>query len=412
MALTAVLLTLFIFPVVVSAYDPISGQLRPLLSRALRKSTSLLAVRRRPTRVREWEVQGEGEKERRQYRKEEAASKEKGKQETEVGEINEDEQADIDASSSMVQGLVLERYGDRLLVELDRFKSPIVCSQRSTNKETTIVVGDRVNLALQSGSSNSSTGTNLEFEGVVWSHAPRKTLLQRPLPAGKGLQMKAIAANVDQVVLVVCATPKVPPSSIDRILIAARAYGIDSALLVLNKCDDIEGTQALRQELSHYPPLGYDILEVSVERGEGLDALRERLRDRVSVLVGQSGVGKSSLVNALLPDAAVLQRVGALVRNANIGAHTTSSARLFHLPDGADGGSLIDSPGIRELGVWHLSVEDIHEGFFEIAECATRCKFKNCAHTRGSLGCAVLGAVDEGSISSRRFEHWREMSAQ
>jgi len=342
--------------------------------------------------------------------------------------------------------LVLERYGDRLLVELlGSDADPIVCCQKSLLAETTVVVGDRVNLFLQQSSGNSSASnsnsTAPEFLGVVTSHLPRKTLLQRPLPSGasKSGTMKAIAANVDQVLAVVCAVPKVPLSSLDRVLVAAREYGME-AVLVLNKCDDVEGTRGLREELAHYPALGYQVLEVTVAEGlegaaggggvvGGLEALRAVLRGKTSVLVGQSGVGKSSLVNGLLGGSDLdlapgqgqgqgqgqgrtQQRTGALVRGVNIGAHTTSSARLFHLPGGPGAGALIDSPGIRELGVWHLPVEAIHAGFFEIAEHAAKCRFRNCQHTEGELGCAVLEGVRVGAVSPRRLQHWRDFTGQ
>jgi ribosome small subunit-dependent GTPase A len=367
----------------------------------------LYAIRRRPTRLKEWEAAELAEAV--------GGGRDKGRKKesqfpTTIAATSSDDS--VWESTAAASGLVLERYGDRLLVELNA-TTTFVCCQKQKLAEKSIVVGDRVRIALL----DQATAPQSDFQGVVTSHEPRTTLLQRPLPSGKG-QMKAIAANVDHVVVVVCASPKVPLSSVDRILVAAHEYGME-ATLVLNKIDDIEGTQALRQDLKHYPELGYRLLEVSVESGEGLESLRALLRGRCSIFVGQSGVGKSSLVNTLLPDMASQQRVGDLVKGAHIGSHTTSSARLFHLPPepcdekeavAGQEGTVIDSPGIRELGVWHLPLEAIQAGFFEIAELASQCRFRNCKHDEGELGCAVQRALGEGKVARTRFLHYRELT--
>ena len=228
------------------------------------------------------------------------------------------------------------------------------------------------------------------LQGVVLGHHQRLNLLQRPSPfnSGTNAKNKAIAANINQIILVVSALPVVPLSSIDRILVAAHEYGMD-AIVLLNKMD-LEGSQELFDTLGRYSAIGYPVLKVSVKTMEGLSELRSVLRDKCSVFVGQSGIGKSSLVNTLLPDADYKAKTGALVRSANLGAHTTSSARLFHLPEG---GTIIDSPGIRELGLWHLSETSIKEGFREIDKLTGKCKFRNCKHTEDTLGCAVQQGV-------------------
>ena len=142
-----------------------------------------------------------------------------------------------------------------------------------------------------------------------------------------------------------------------------------------------------------------------------MDELRACLRDNNSIFVGQSGVGKSSLVNALLPDANT--RVGALVRSKNqIGAHTTSSSHLFHLGGSADpgAGTIIDSPGIREIGLWHLPVEDIKEGFIEINAHAKNCKYRNCTHDFDQEGCGIIAALEEGLITTRRYSSYMDLA--
>ena len=182
----------------------------------------------------------------------------------------------------------------------------------------------------------------LPLQGVVLGHHERLNLLQRPSPFNSvsNAKNKAIAANIDQIILVMSAVPIVPLSSVDRILVAANEYDMD-AIILLNKMD-LEGSEELFNDLKRYERMGYKLLKVSVKTKEGLEEFRDTLKDKCSVFVGQSGIGKSSLVNTLLPDADYKAKIGALVRSANLGAHTTSSARLFHLPGG---GRIIDSPG-------------------------------------------------------------------
>ena len=241
------------------------------------------------------------------------------------------------------------------------------------------------------------------LQGVVLKHHDRLNLLQRPSPfnSGSNAKNKAIAANIDQIVLVVASIPVVPMSSIDRILVAANEYDMD-AIILLNKMD-LEGSEELFNSLKHYEKMGYPLLRVSVKSEEGLQELKDMLKDKCSVFVGQSGIGKSSLVNTLLPNADYKAKIGALVRSANLGAHTTSSARLFHIPEG---GKIIDSPGIRELGLWHLSESSIKAGFREIDALTDKCKFRNCRHTADTFGCAVQEGIRDGVVSPDRLESY------
>lgn len=174
------------------------------------------------------------------------------------------------------------------------------------------------------------------------------------------------------------------------------------AIILLNKMD-LEGSEELFSNLQRYSAMGYPVLKVSVKSKEGLQDLRDTLKDKCSIFVGQSGIGKSSLVNTLLPDEDYKAKIGALVRSANLGAHTTSSARLFHLPEG---GRIIDSPGIRELGLWHLSEASIKAGFREIDALTDKCKFRNCKHTEETLGCAVQKGIRDGIVHPDRLESY------
>lgn len=235
--------------------------------------------------------------------------------------------------------------------------------------------------------------------GVIVAQLPRHSELCRPDSRG---QLKPVAANVDLIVIVFAPLPEPHANLIDRYLIAAEHAGI-TPLLLLNKADliDERNQGALEELLSVYRTLGYPLLEVSAHEGAGMDALKRRLDGHVSVFVGQSGVGKSSLVNSLLPG--VDTRVGALSEMTGKGTHTTTTARLFHFPGG---GELIDSPGIREFGLGHVSRADVEAGFIEFNDLLGQCRFRDCKHDR-EPGCALLKALEEGRIRPQRMASYR-----
>ncbi len=240
--------------------------------------------------------------------------------------------------------------------------------------------------------------------GVVVAQLPRHSELARPDSSGK---LKPVAANIDQILVVIAPYPEPHGNLIDRYLVAAEVVQIEP-VLVVNKADILEADTALAAAItelvSEYIRIGYCVLYTSARSG-GLDALQARLRERTSVFVGQSGVGKSSLVNALLPDVAV--RVGELSGAAQKGTHTTTTACLFHLDCG---GRLIDSPGIREFGLWHMSREQVAYGFREFRPFRGDCRFRDCSHEH-EPGCAILAAVNSGAISAARLESYRMMVA-
>ncbi len=231
--------------------------------------------------------------------------------------------------------------------------------------------------------------------GVIERILPRRNLLWR----SDGQRAKLLAANVDRVLVVTAAVPSPRMSLLDRCLVAAEAAGIE-ALIVVNKAD-LDETRAFLERLAPYGALGYPILSLSALRD--VTALLPWLKGRTSVLVGASGVGKSTLTNALVPEAHAA--TGEVSRALDAGRHTTTHTRLHHLPQG---GALIDSPGMQEFGLRHLTLKDIQAAFPEIRVRLGSCRFHNCRHLQ-EPGCAVLEAVRQGRILEDRWRVFRDL---
>ena len=289
------------------------------------------------------------------------------------------------------EGLVIAHFG--VQVDVETLSGPEQGQVRRCHRRANLpalVTGDRVVWRADNQQS-----------GVIVALQPRQTELYRPDHRG---QLKPVAANVDRLVIVFAPLPHPHRNLIDRYLVAAEQAQLEP-LLVLNKADLLEKPEhwGIRGWLDDYAALGYRTLCLSADSGDGLDNLREELRDHVNVFVGQSGVGKSSLINALLPDADL--RVGALSELTGKGTHTTTTARLFHFPAGGD---LIDSPGIREFGLTHITHDDLLDGFIEFRPFLGHCRFRDCQHLH-EPGCALLSAVDTGDISAGRMQSYRHI---
>ncbi|MDO3381066.1 small ribosomal subunit biogenesis GTPase RsgA [Gilvimarinus algae] len=287
-----------------------------------------------------------------------------------------------------IEGLIVTHYGTQVMVENPAEQTLKRCHFRSNLGG--LVTGDRV--IWRDGNPY----------GVVVARTERDSALMRPDPYG---DLKTVAANIDRIVIVIAPYPEPHFNLVDRYLVAAESIGIEPAL-VINKVDLIDDDQRDKVERIHalYAGLGYTVILASAKRDEGLLPLREYLAHYTSVFVGQSGVGKSSLVNALLPDAN--SRVGALSEKQT-GTHTTTSAQLYHIDTGGD---LIDSPGIREFGLWHIEPEDVLAGFKEFRPYIGACKFRDCSHSH-EPGCAILQALDDGEISAGRLAGYRRILA-
>lgn len=232
-----------------------------------------------------------------------------------------------------------------------------------------------------------------EQGGVVSTQLERQSEIKRPDVRG---QLKAVAANIDLIIVVIAPEPEPFGNLIDRYLVAAYLAGIDT-VIALNKSDLVSSNPESKELLRRYETIGYPVIETGPDK-HSTAALNALLDDQTAVFVGQSGVGKSSMINRLIPDQEL--RVGALSENVLKGKHTTTTTEVFRRPDG---GLIIDSPGIREFGLQHVAPQDVAPGFKEFQPFIDLCKYRDCRHLV-EQGCAVLSAVERGALSRERYE--------
>ena len=297
-----------------------------------------------------------------------------------------------------MRGLVIKNTGSWYLVKTDEGRC-VECKVkgnfrlkgiRSTNP---VAVGDRVQIALN----REGTAFITEIEDR------RNYIIRRASNLSK--QSHILAANLDQCMLVVTVNyPETSTTFIDRFLASAEAYRIP-VHLVFNKTDaydtdDLRYLDALEQL---YTQIGYPCLRISALRGEGIDRLKEQLKGNITLLAGNSGVGKSTLINAILPDAAA--RTGEISTVHNKGMHTTTFSEMFPV-EGE--GYIIDTPGIKGFGTFDMEEEEIGHYFPEIFHTSAGCRYGNCTH-RHEPGCAVRQAVEEHRIAASRYASYLSM---
>ncbi|MEQ1601592.1 MAG: ribosome small subunit-dependent GTPase A [Methylophilaceae bacterium] len=278
-------------------------------------------------------------------------------------------------AAPVLQGLVIAAYGKRYDVELSDGRE-ISCVTRG--KKSDLACGDQVEIKL--------TDTS---EGVIERFLPRSSLLYR----SNAYKTKLLAANVTQIIIVLATNPSFYEELLNRCLIAAEAAGI-RALIVLNKCDLADNAQAL-ERLKLYTSLGYQVQPLSAQHD--ISPLKPWLLSQTSVLVGQSGMGKSTIVNSLLPDLHIRTREVSAVLDS--GKHTTTAAHFYHLDASSH---LIDSPGLQEFGLNHLSLDEMEHAFVEFRPFLGKCRFNNCRHLK-EPDCAISQAVAENKIAPERL---------
>ncbi|BCB26987.1 putative ribosome biogenesis GTPase RsgA [Sulfurimicrobium lacus] len=284
--------------------------------------------------------------------------------------------------NTSLEGQIIAAYGRQFTVELPDGKH-VTCVTRG--KKSGAACGDRVRIALTSPD-----------QGVIEAIQPRQSLLYR----SDAFREKIIAANVTQIIIVLAAVPSFYEDLVNRCLVAAEAAKI-KALIVLNKADLVAETARAMETLQPYRNLGYPLLTLCAH--SDIAPLRPFLEGETSVLVGQSGMGKSSIINALFPGINLETRE--ISKTLDSGKHTTTFAKIYHLdPDS----HIIDSPGLQEFGLHHLKPEEIDHAFIEFRPYLGQCKFNNCHH-RSEPGCAVLAAVEAGSIHRRRLAAFHKL---
>lgn len=299
-------------------------------------------------------------------------------------------QADI---ATMHPGRVIGRFGKQASVQ-EPDGHIVRCHIRRTIDS--VVCGDNV-LFARAEVADDNLG------GVIELVLDRNAVLTRP-DFYDGV--KPIAANIDQIIVVSSVKPELSLNIIDRYLVACEDTQIPP-LLVLNKVELLNSDERLAVEdaLAIYQQLGYPLLLTSCKTGEGIQTLHGWLKNKTSVFVGQSGVGKSSLINEVLPSAQEV--VGEISANSGLGQHTTTAAKLLPLPTGGD---LIDSPGVREFALWHLPEERVTWGFIEFRDYLGGCKFRDCKHL-ADPGCLIRKAVENGEINQQRYENYHKIVA-
>jgi ribosome biogenesis GTPase len=295
-----------------------------------------------------------------------------------------------------MEGLVIKSTGSWYEVLTDggkTIKCRIKGKFRTLDIKTTnpIAVGDRVRVEPEPD----------QETGLITTLHPRKNYIIRK-SVNLSKQAQIIAANLDQAFLIVTlASPRTSLGFIDRFLVTSEAYEIP-AKLIFNKLDlfSEEGIEILEEYQSIYENAGYPCYSVSAIKETNLDQIRDLLKDKVTLVSGHSGVGKSTLINALLPGKEL--KTGEISDWSDKGKHTTTFAEMFQLPFG---GYLIDTPGIRELGVFDIEKQELGRLFPEIRKLMGNCRFHNCRHIN-EPGCAVLDALDKGELESSRYDSY------
>lgn len=286
-------------------------------------------------------------------------------------------------AGDLLQGLVIAHLGQGIAVEVNG----VIWLCQTRRKVDTVAVGDQVLL--------SEAGLS---QGRIEEILPRRSALLRP---SRGDKARPVAANIDTVFVVFATEPFCDFLLLDQYLAICENHDF-SAALVLNKTD-LPPSPDMEQELSIYQELGYPLYRVSATTANGLDNLKQALNQQTSIFTGQSGVGKSSLTNALIPDKEL--KTNTISATTKHGRHTTTAATLYHLPDGGD---LIDSPGVAIFGLADMNHNQLAHGYREFQPLLDGCRFNDCSHV-SDKGCAVRAAAEQGGIRLTRYQRFLKL---
>lgn len=286
---------------------------------------------------------------------------------------------------NLYHATVIASYGNQCKIETTDKQLLTAKSLKSIGKP---LCGDKVKYKIEQND-----------EIILTEILPRTSILSRrnnlnPKP-------KQIATNIDQMIIVVSVNDSIKFGLIDRYLIAAE-FSHFNPIIVLNKIDllNTEEIKSIKDNMEIYSDIKLPIFYISAKSNLGIESLLDITENKTNIVVGQSGVGKSSIVNAILPEQPALTKE--ISDSTNKGKHTTTTAYLYTIPNN---GKLIDSPGIREFGLWNIEKSELARGFIEIQKYSGQCKFRDCLH-HAEPGCAVVAAVKEGTISKQRYESY------
>ncbi|WP_420885579.1 small ribosomal subunit biogenesis GTPase RsgA [Candidatus Profftia tarda] len=293
--------------------------------------------------------------------------------------------------SEQQEGIIICMFGNHADLK-DTYGIEHRCHIRRTIQS--LVTGDRVLWR---------AGTRPLMKGVIEAvHERQSVLMQSDCDAAS----RPMAANINQIVIVLSIFPRLSLDLIDKYLVACETIKIEP-LIVLNKIDLIgdRPSDLIEEAIDIYRRIGYRILILSSNTKQGITALKNELAERISIFIGQSGVGKSTLINSIIPGFPHPIIIGSGSQYSSLGTHTTTATRLYDFPQG---GNLIDSPGIRDFSLWHIDSKKIILGFIEFRKYLGTCQFRNCKH-QNDPGCALRAAIREGEITQERFSSYHSI---
>ncbi len=301
-----------------------------------------------------------------------------------------DDQLSDDELDKLKIGQVIVKHGQNIIVNSEE-RIGVKCFSRKNLGN--VVCGDEVLWRDIEGD-----------QGIIEAIFDRQTILSRPDKNGRE---KPIVANITQLIIVLAHLPKPTGYLLDQYLISAEKIGINP-IICLNKSDLMEKDEGKRfkGKFNHYLDLGYKIVQVSAKQRTNISLLKNFLQDNISVFVGQSGVGKSSLINCLLPDEMIEE--GEISYSTGLGKHTTSFTKLYKLESG---GEIIDSPGVRSFELSKMKKSDLELGYPEIRNLVGKCQFSNCTHNQ-EPNCAIQTAVEKGAIHPDRIASFLHLSSE